>query len=121
AGAPRVVGVRHWVAVAAGRAAVRAALYDALRAQAGAALGRPEAVNETVPAAAAEPSEPLQNWQESARNWLMEVALAGFPQLESQTLAPFLSTLEQLQGEPRALRLAALLTGLLHQLLESLP
>jgi hypothetical protein len=51
----------------------------------------------------------------------MEIAIAGFGQLEPQTLAPFTATLEQLQGEPQATRLAALLTGFLQELLNSMP
>src|SRR5262249_34750757 len=39
------------------------------------------------------------------RHWLTELALAGFQQLEAQTLTPFLATLERLQGEPKAVRL----------------
>jgi hypothetical protein len=51
----------------------------------------------------------------------MELALAGFRQLEAQTVAPFQSTLEHLQAEPRTGRLAALLTGFLNELLDALP
>jgi hypothetical protein len=60
-------------------------------------------------------------WQESTRHWLMELALAGFQQLEYATLAPFTATLEQMQGEPALTRLAALLTGFLQELLDALP
>jgi hypothetical protein len=60
-------------------------------------------------------------WQESTRNWLMELALAGFKQLEFTSVAPFQSTLEQLQGLPQTTRLAALLTGFWHELLDALP
>jgi hypothetical protein len=83
--------------------------------------GRPRAQLEEGPAAAAPEPGPFEVWQESARHWLTEVALAGFQQLEASTLASFLSTLEQLQGEPRAVRLAALLTGFLNEMLEALP
>src|SRR5690606_16769456 len=37
------------------------------------------------------------------------------------TLAPFTATLEQLQDEPKATRLAAILTGFLNELLQSMP
>jgi len=51
----------------------------------------------------------------------MELALSGFQQLEAQTIAPFLSTLEHLQAEAGTARLAAILTGFLNELLEALP
>jgi hypothetical protein len=112
---------RHFAALGAARAALQGAQYDALRAQAHAALGRtaPAAGPAAAPPAAEE--GPVAVWQESARNWLMELALAGFQQLEAQTLAPFLSTLEHLQGEARTARLAAILTGFLNELLDALP
>jgi hypothetical protein len=92
-----------------------------MRAQAAAALGRaaPVALPAGAPPAAAE--GPIAVWQESARNWLMELALAGFQHVEAQTIAPFLSTLEHLQAEARTVRLASLLTGFLNELLEALP
>jgi hypothetical protein len=113
---------RHFVAVAAARAALQAAQYDALREQARAALGRPATPTEPAAPAAAAPEEgPIAVRQESARHWLMELALAGFQQLEAQTLFPFLTTLEQIQSEARTIRLGALLTGFLQELLNSLP
>ncbi len=51
----------------------------------------------------------------------MEVAIAGFQQVEQPTLAPFLATLEQIQGEPRLTRQGSLLTGFLNELIRSLP
>jgi hypothetical protein len=113
---------RHFAALAAARAALQGAQYDALRAQVNAALGRPTAPAAEQAAAPPPPAEgPIAVWQESARNWLMELALSGFQQLEAQTIAPFLSTLEHLQAEPRTGRLAAILTGFLNELLEALP
>jgi hypothetical protein len=113
---------RHFAALAAARAALQGAQHDALRAQVHAALGRAPAAASEAPAPAPAPaSGPIAVWQESTRNWLMELALAGFQQIEAQTIAPFLSTLEHLQGEPATVRQAALLTGLLHELLDALP
>ena len=108
---------RHFAAIAAARAALQGAQYDALRKQAAAALGRtpPESAGEE-PASIAVP-DPVKVWQESTRHWLMELAIAGFGQLEPQTLAPFAATLEQLQAEPLMTRLAALLTGFRQELL----
>jgi hypothetical protein len=112
---------RHFAALAAARAALQGAQYDALRKHAAAALGRtPPDGAAGEPAAPAVP-EPVKVWQESTRHWLMEIAIAGFGQLEPQTLAPFAATLEQLQAEPLTTRLAALLTGFRHELLNAMP
>ncbi len=112
---------RHFASLAVARAALQGAQYDALRAQADGVLGRS---TPTAPDAAPAPPPqdgPVAVWQESTRNWLMELALAGFQQIEAQTVAPFASTLEHLQAEPRILRLAAILTGFLNELLEAMP
>src|SRR5690242_8601595 len=69
---------RHFAAVAAARAALQGAQYDALRKQAAAALGRPPADGAAeAPGDAAVP-ESVKVWQESTRHWLMEIAIAGF-------------------------------------------
>jgi hypothetical protein len=112
---------RHFVALAAARAAIQASIHDALRSQALAALGRTEdraplEISPATPTPAA-----LETWQESTRHWLMELALAGFKQLEQATLAPFAATLEQMQAEPALTRLAALLTGFQQELLDAMP
>ena len=113
---------KHFAALAAARAAIQGAQYDALRAHAAVALGRPVGKPDTqTTAAPAEASGPLGTWLESTRHWLMELALAGFRQLEPQALAPFTATLEHLQGEAQASRLAALLTGFLGELLKGMP
>jgi hypothetical protein len=114
---------RHFAVLAAARAAMQAVQYDALRAQAAQALGRKLGATpaEKPRTPNADSAGPLAVWQESARNWLMELALTGFRQLDESTLAPFLATLERLQGEPRATRLASVLTGFLGELLQSLP
>lgn len=112
--------VAHFTALAVARAAIQGAMHDALRAQARAALGRTTDEEPGVEAKSADVPA-LRNWQESTRQWLMELALAGFQQLESPTLAPFAATLEQIQGEPKLTRLGALLTGFLNELLSSLP
>jgi hypothetical protein len=113
---------KHFAALAAARAAVQGAQYDALRAHAAAALGRPLG-KPGVETAAVPPqaSGPLGTWLESTRHWLMELAIAGFRQLEPQALAPFTATLEHLQGEAQASRVAALLTGFLGELLGAMP
>lgn len=112
---------KHFAALALARAALQGAQHDSLVAEARGALGRPP-----LDAADPQPASPVGDgpvavWQESARNWLMEIALAGFARLESETLAPFTATLERLQDEPAATRLAAVLTGLQNELIRALP
>jgi hypothetical protein len=111
---------RHFGVMAAARAALQGAQYDALRKQAAAALGR-SAPESSADGPAAIVPEPVRVWQESTRHWLMEIAIAGFGQLEPQTLAPFAATLEQLQAEQLTTRLAALLTGFQQELLNAMP
>src|SRR5438105_1873572 len=79
---------RHFAALAAARAALQAAQYDALRTQANTALGRKisEKPAEQSYSTPTEAAGSLGVWQESTRNWLMELALAGFQQLEESTL-----------------------------------
>ncbi len=114
---------KHFAALALARAALQGAQYDALRAEAARVLKRPtpEAVDPQPAVATAIDAGPIAVWQESTRNWLMEVALAGFEHLEYAILEPFQATLEHLQDEPAATRLASLLTGFLNELLRALP
>jgi len=51
----------------------------------------------------------------------MELALAGFMQLDAAVLAPFTATLEQLHEEPKTVRLGMFLTGVLRELMDALP
>lgn len=112
---------QQFVVLAAARAALQGAQHDALVAQAEAALGRSATASEPSAGEPVELPGPVSVWCESARQWLVEIALSGFMQLESATLRPFAATLEQLQGAPEAVRQAALLTGLLNELDASLP
>lgn len=110
----------HFAVLATARAALQGAQHDALVAHAREALGRPNPP--VLPVTQHGATEgPLAVWQESARNWLMELALSGFSRLESSTLAPFTATLEQLQDTPQAIRLASVLTGFLNELMRSMP
>ena len=110
---------RHFVAVAAARAAVQgASRYGraARTGRAGAGTPRPDAP--PVSASSGPGPAPLL---ESTRHWLMEMAIAGFRQLEPETLLPFMATLERLQAEPTLFRLSSLLTGFIDELLAALP
>lgn len=113
---------KHFVAIAAARAALQGAQHDALSAQVSTALGRP--VSAEPPAITTDAQAQASHhdvWLESARQWLMEIALAGFLQLGPETLLPFTATLEKLQAERAMVRPSALLTGLFNELVASLP
>ncbi|AKT43091.1 hypothetical protein [Chondromyces crocatus] len=113
---------RHFLVLAAARAALQGAQHDALAAQAGSALGRPVARPEEIPAGTAQaPAPKIEVWLESVRHWLMELALAGFTNLEVSAILPFQATLEQLESEPHLARHAALLGGFLNELLTVFP
>jgi hypothetical protein len=112
---------RHFAALAAARAALQGAQHDALRKHAAEALGRPSTDGVTEAPTEGAVLEPVKVWQESTRHWLMEIAIAGFGQVDAQALAPFSATLEQLQAEPLTTRLAALLTGFRQELLGAMP
>ena len=55
------------------------------------------------------------------RQWLVEVALAGFRQLTVETVAPISANLEELSQRPEAVRAASLLNGFVGELLEAVP
>lgn len=110
----------HFATVAVARAALQGAQHDALRKQACGALGRPfEPTPHAEPPAPAD--GPLATLGESTRHWLMELALAGFKQIDAAALAPFTATLRSLEAEPAAVRQAALLCGFQQELLRSVP
>ncbi|HZF52169.1 MAG TPA: hypothetical protein VE093_26125 [Polyangiaceae bacterium] len=113
---------KHFVALAAARAALQGAQHDALAALVAEAFGREK--NGHVPAEEAKTQETPSHhtvWLESARQWLMELAIAGFLQLSPEALLPFSATLEKIQGEPQLIRQSALLTGFFNELVASLP
>ncbi|HNH47682.1 MAG TPA: hypothetical protein PKY30_11620 [Myxococcota bacterium] len=105
----------HLVALAAGRCALMGAVHDALLAEAGLPLS--PAVERPAPAIPAEQRARLDGLQQ----WLAEVALAGFSQLDVGMLAPVLPTVTTIQGLPGLARLAAGLTGFVHELLDHAP
>lgn len=109
----------HLAALAAGRASIEGAVCDALLAAMAAStnlviesptLGPP-------PAADARTLALMQ----SAQQWLVEIALAGFGQLDLSTVSPALAALRALQEHPPLRRLAALLTGFDHELADAAP
>ena len=57
----------------------------------------------------------------SVQQWLMELAIAGFRQLEETAVAPFSATLEGLHADDGLTGLAVLLTGFHAELMRSMP
>lgn len=113
---------RHFAVLAVARSAALGAVHDALQAQACAALGRKPPVLEDIPQTPAQAAPPRAAvLLESTRQWLMELAIAGFANLEVGSLLPFQATLDAILGEPALVRIAALLTGLLDELLSVFP
>lgn len=113
---------RHFAALAAARSAVLGAMYDALLVQASAALERPRPELEKIAAGPAQAPPPkVAVLLESARHWLMELAIAGFANLEVGALLPFQATLDAIMAEPSLVRHAALLSGFLGELLTVFP
>lgn len=113
---------RHFAVIAAARAAAHGAMHDALVAQACAALSRPRPELEVFTATPAQEAPPRAAvLLESVRQWLMELAIAGFGNLEVGALLPFQATLDAIMAEPALVRHAALLSGFLDELLTVFP
>ena len=113
---------KYLVSLAAARGALLGSVHDALSARAASALGRglPSEAPKEEAEAQALPGN-LSTLLESCRQWLLEVALAGFLQLSAETVLPFAATLERLQDEPLLLRQAAVLTGFFEELSAAIP
>jgi hypothetical protein len=111
--------------LAVARASILGALSDDLQQQVQQALGRyplESTPNKPHPTGAIDSvADSVQAQMDSIQHWLMEVAISGFTRLGTSTWAPFLPTLEILQSEPRLIRQAALLTGLIDELSTHLP
>lgn len=109
---------RHFATLAAARMALQGALYDTLRGQARAWLGR--ASDQAAPAAQTLTGgdDPLLS---SARHWLMELAITGLGRLEVGMVIPFFETLAQMRTTPPLVGVSALLGGFAHELLRALP
>lgn len=109
----------HMALVAAARASIEGARHDALLES---AAGR---LNLKIVSPKAEqtskPSMEANSLMESARQWLVEIALAGLTQLEGATIAPAVESLRNLQECPELSRLAAVMTGFANELLHAAP
>jgi hypothetical protein len=108
---------RHFVALAAARAALQGAQYDTLLRQVRSALGRPAELDAAPDPQIAMP-EPILD---GIRHWLMELAITGFARLDANAVQPFLTTLAQIRERPKLARLSFLLTGLTDELLAAAP
>jgi hypothetical protein len=108
------------VGLAAAREALQGARADALAAQLDALLGRPaQEAPATAPVEA--PAEAL-GLLTNARQWLVELGLAGLGQIEPGAVTAFDASLGELQlVSPAVLRPATLLTGFHQELLSKLP
>ena len=111
-----------FVALAAARGALTGAMHDALADQAQAALGY---ILSQQPEPLAAPAGEYANLLAACQQWLGELAVTGFRNVEEAQLGPFSATLERLQtasGEasdglsPALAGLAALLTGFADEL-----
>ncbi len=109
----------HLAALAAGRAAIEGAVCDALLAAMAASTNLVIASPALGPPPAADPR--TLALMQSAQQWLVEIALAGFGQLDLSTVSPALAALRALQEHPPLRRLAALLTGFAHELADAAP
>lgn len=108
------------VGLAAAREALQGARADALAAQLDALLARPA---QEVPATTAVdlPAE-AHGLLSNARQWLVELGLAGLGQIEPGAVTAFDASLGELQLiSPAVLRPATLLTGFHQELLTKLP
>lgn len=109
----------HLTALAAARASLEGARADALLAEVAGSQGLVVAPTEVARAPEADPEALIR--MESARQWLVEVALAGLSQLDNATIVPIVGTLEGIQARPELAGLAALLTGFAGELLDHAP
>ena len=109
---------RAFLAMASARVAMLGAVHDALVAQARAAIGR-SGVSRSDPAP--RPAGASSSGMASVQQWLTELAISGFRQLEETSVAPFSATLEAIQGDEGLTGLAVLLTGFHGELMRSMP
>jgi hypothetical protein len=118
-----------FVTLAVARASILGALSDELQQQVQQALGRLPLANSLGESPSIGITEPVGDSEsnsvhaqmDSIQHWLMEVAISGFTRLGTSTWAPFLPTLETLQSDPKLIRSAALLTGLIDEFSTHLP
>ncbi len=109
----------HLAAIAAGRAAIEGAVCDALLAAMAVSAGLVvEAPTLGLPPTADARSLTLM---QSTQQWLVEIALAGFGQLDRSIISPALGALRPLQEHAPLRRLAALLTGFANELADAAP
>jgi hypothetical protein len=109
---------RAFLSLASARVALLGAVHDALVVQARAAFGR-STVSRTEPPP--RPTGASSAALASVQQWLTELAIAGFRQLEETAVAPFSATLEALHADDGLTGLAVLLAGFHAELMRSIP
>ncbi|MCB9670753.1 MAG: hypothetical protein H6736_22540 [Alphaproteobacteria bacterium] len=109
----------HLAALAAARESLEGARHDALLAAAAAERGLVVGTVDVQPGPM--PGAEATVRMESARQWLVEVALAGLANLDNSILVPIVATLEGLQTTAELGGLATLLTGFADELLDHAP
>ncbi|MET7290582.1 hypothetical protein ABZS79_00210 [Streptomyces griseoloalbus] len=112
-------GEEHFVALAAARTALLGSVHDALVVRVEEAVGRSgEAVRGT--AAAGDP-EHAANLRAAARNWLCDLARAGWRGIDHELVAGSASVVSAMLPDPALRRLATLLDGFAAELAASCP
>lgn len=107
----------HLAVLAAARSALEGARADALLAVAAEGLVLEEPTLEPAP----EPEAETRVRMESARQWLVELALAGLGQLDEGRIAPIAASLPGIQQRPELAGLAVAITGFAGELLDAAP
>lgn len=109
----------HLSLLAAARASIEAARFDAAFAVACDALGL--SVDLCADGDDRAPSAEQAAAMEGVRHWLVEIAFAGLAQLEVAAISPAVDSLRTVQQDPQLARLATSVTGFVHELLEHAP
>ncbi|KST63168.1 hypothetical protein [Mastigocoleus testarum] len=112
---------KHFLTLAATRAALQGSIFDGLQHQLLDVLERPQVMDADLKITSIDIPSHIQVCQESILQWLMEIALVGFSCLDRSTLVPFIPNLEKIQEEPLLIRQAALLTGYFNELIRQVP
>ncbi|GGV85159.1 hypothetical protein GCM10010294_64410 [Streptomyces griseoloalbus] len=112
-------GEEHFVALAAARTALLGSVHDALVVRAEEAVGRSGEAEQG--AAAAGDPEHAANLHAAARNWLCDLARAGWQGIDHELVAGSASVVSAMLPDPALRRLATLLDGFAAELAASCP
>ncbi|GGW35343.1 hypothetical protein [Streptomyces griseoloalbus] len=112
-------GEEHFVALAAARTALLGSVHDALLLRVQEAVGRSGEAEQG--AAAAGTPEHAANLHAAARNWLCDLARAGWQGIDHELVAGSASVVSAMLPDPALRRLATLLDGFAAELAASCP